>query len=590
MRPEITLKYGRDPLISKRIFLDQRRAREQADRKAAMASAADGRIIRPRPEPDGELLPIVTFLGQTLASDLREKPPMRDASGNLVEVRVREPWDLHLLTADGTNAAADDTETLKAPPEPGLMLLTPICVELLVERYVRWHVRKDKTSYFAALPRRFVDALREYSPSDIPVVRAINTTPLVTMSGKVIDGVGLDRNTGLVHRIDPLLRSCLPAHAPSERDVRDAVNFLFDEWLADVALDKIGKSVAVMMALTLIERTLLSERPAFFITAGQRGGGKTTLIMMIVLAVLGRKAAAASWSEKSEERKKALFSYLRQGVACLVWDNIARGSAISCPHIEAALTAPEISDRVLGVSRVETAPSTTVHVFIGNSITPRGDMASRSFLLALNVTRPDPENRDFVHSDPLTWTHANRPKILRALYTVLVAGAMKRPQNQLAKTRFKTWWSLVGWSMEYAASLDGTKVDCTELLRAGEVSDEEASAASAALTIIHEIWGVENFTARDVVKVMTPELAESQKVDDAEKARAGSITDALGELGGKRLDRPTAHSIGKFFQKHLVGRPVWIGCGQKFATLRKSVAHNANTYHVDVSVPGKPNR
>ena len=134
MRPEITLKYGRDPLISKRIFLDQRRAREQADRKAAMASAADGRIIRPRPEPDGELLPIVTFLDQTLASDLREEPPMRDASGNLVEVRVREPWDFHLLTADGTNAAADDTETLKAPPEPGLMLLTPICVELLVRR------------------------------------------------------------------------------------------------------------------------------------------------------------------------------------------------------------------------------------------------------------------------------------------------------------------------------------------------------------------------------------------------------------------------------------------------------------------------
>ena len=32
MRPEITLirKYGRDPLMSKRIFLDQRRAREQA--------------------------------------------------------------------------------------------------------------------------------------------------------------------------------------------------------------------------------------------------------------------------------------------------------------------------------------------------------------------------------------------------------------------------------------------------------------------------------------------------------------------------------------------------------------------------------
>ena len=61
------------------------------------------RIIRPRPEPDGELTPTVTFLDQILASDQREEPPMRDASGNLVEVRVREPWALHLLTSDGTN-------------------------------------------------------------------------------------------------------------------------------------------------------------------------------------------------------------------------------------------------------------------------------------------------------------------------------------------------------------------------------------------------------------------------------------------------------------------------------------------------------
>src|ERR1700731_1123409 len=50
---------------------------------------------------------------------------------------------------------------------------------------------------------------------------------------------------------------------------------------------------------------------------------------------------------------------------------ISRGSAISCSHIEAALTATEISDRVLGVSQVETVSSTTVQIFTGNSITAR---------------------------------------------------------------------------------------------------------------------------------------------------------------------------------------------------------------------------
>ena len=331
------------------------------------------------------------------------------------------------------------------------MQLTPTCIEMLLERYVRWSVVKGKASYFGALPRPFVDALMQFSPSAIPVARAINTAPLISMSGNVIDGIGLDRNTGLVHRIDPLLRACLPANPPTEQDVRNALSFLLDEWLIDVALDPVGKAVAIMLAMTLIERALLPERPAFFVTAGQRGGGKTTLVNMITLAVLGRRAAAAGWSWKDEERRKALFAYLRQGVACLAWDNIARGSAISCPHIEAALTAAEISDRVLGVSTVETVPSTTVQIFTGNSITPRGDMASRSLMVALNVDRPDPENRSFAHADPLAWTQANRPRIVRALYTLLIAGALSRPSGQEAKTRFKTWWSLVGWPMEYAA-------------------------------------------------------------------------------------------------------------------------------------------
>jgi hypothetical protein len=91
---------------------------------------------------------------------------------------VREPWALHLLTADGTNAAAEDAETMKAPAEPGLARLTPIGVEMLVEGYVRWVVQKKNTNYFGALPGPFVAALMEFSPSGVPVARAINTAPL----------------------------------------------------------------------------------------------------------------------------------------------------------------------------------------------------------------------------------------------------------------------------------------------------------------------------------------------------------------------------------------------------------------------------
>jgi hypothetical protein len=274
--------------------------------------------------------------------------------------------------------------------------------------------------YYAALPTPFTKALVEYPNSAIPVVRAINTAPLVTASGRLIDGAGLDRSTGLVHRSDPVLRSCLPVGKPTEEDIRCSLSFLLHEWLVDAALDPVGKCVALLLALTLLQRALLPERPAFFVTAGQRGGGKTTLVNMITAAVLRRRAAAAAWSENTEERKKTLFSYFRQGGATLIWDNINRGSTISCPHIEAALTASEISDRVLGVSCVETVPATTIQMFTGNSIAPRGDMASRSFVVSLNVDRPDPENRTFTHADPLEWTQANRGKIMRAFVYDLV--------------------------------------------------------------------------------------------------------------------------------------------------------------------------
>ena len=172
---------------------------------------------------------------------------------------------------------------------------------------------------------------------------------------------------------------------------------------------------------------------------------------------------------------------------------------------------------------------------------------------------------------------------------MLIAGALNRPKQQEAKTRFKTWWSIVGWPMEYAAGMLGTTVNCTDLMRAGEVGDEEASAASAALTILREIWGGGAFTAKDVVKAMTPAVSAwstPTNLEDANKAKAEAIADALGELVGRRLDRPTAHSIGKLFQKRLVGRPAWIGDGQTVATLLKFTGHGENTYRVDVS-PGQ---
>ena len=90
------------------------------------------------------------------------------------------------------------------------------------------------------------------------------------------------------------------------------------------------------------------------------------------------------------------------------------------------------------------------------------------------------------------------------------------------------------------------------------------------------------------MRVIEPKFNGSSlaPVSDDAKEIADALFDALSELAGKRLDRPTAHSLGKLFQKRLVDRPAWILNGETVAILRKSPGHNENDYWVDVSALG----
>ena len=79
---------------------------------------------------------------------------MRDATGNIIEVRTIAPWGLHLLTATGSNAARRRTvmQSLPAPPEPVIVRLTPVGVGVLIERYVRFEAKEHEVHHPTKLP------------------------------------------------------------------------------------------------------------------------------------------------------------------------------------------------------------------------------------------------------------------------------------------------------------------------------------------------------------------------------------------------------------------------------------------------------
>jgi hypothetical protein len=433
---------------------DQRRAEDIRDRQNTVR--ADARIRLPVPSPDAERLPVVTAIEDVFLAATGAEPPMRSLDGWPTEVRERPPALLHELTADGANE--DEVPNTRLPP-PAMPLLSPhdrYSLAHLIERHMAFVTKTKEGEVPAAVPPVFVDHCLNYRDSKLPLVSAAVTAPLVLPDGTLLMPDGLDRARKLVFRIEPDLRNLMPNPRDcTPASAAHALDFLVNDWLCDVSADFAGRCVLIAYALTIIERVLLPERPAFFITAGKRGGGKTTAVMMITLAVTGKKPAAAAWSFNEDERRKAMLAHPPEGLPALVWDNIPLGSSLSCSTLEAVLTSESYSDRVLGISKKITVSTQTVMAFTGNNIGPCGDLTSRSLRAPLDVDRPDPENRDFTHPDPVAWTLNNRGKILSALYTVLMANTrlhQARAERPLAKTRFKTWWHLVGSAIEQAAA------------------------------------------------------------------------------------------------------------------------------------------
>ena len=485
-------------------------------RKAEAAHKAEEALLRrrlerddPRPElrvplMNAPWLPVMAALDEVLSQPAPE-PPTRDVDGFIVAVRMRRVANMHGLDAANANEGVAKDDRLPAPEQYLLTRLDKMQTAELIERHIDYVNLSGRSVH---LPTNFVEHYLQRDGDALPLVATVGIAPVVLPDGQVLaQEYGLERKRGIIWRVPkeiialiPRREECTPAACAK------ALRFLTEEWLCDVEADFVGKCTAISAALTIIERMQLDNRPTYSATAGKAGGGKTTLLQMIITAVTGVNAAAAAWSDNVEERRKALMSYLLEGVAYIIWDNIKNGSQISCPNIERACTIDIYSDRLLGVNTIAAASAGAIQFFTGNNITLVGDLKTRDLNIRLQVNRPDPENREFQHPYPVEWTKEHRAKILRNLYTILLGNPeLTKPLDAPSKTRFKTWWRLVGSAVEHAAKCmrkeQGliSEIDFEKLFLEQRQQEEEAMSKADALLAMKEQWPRE-FTAADMVK------------------------------------------------------------------------------------------
>ena len=540
----------------------QREARARALAARQQVAQQAGRTLVPRPAVDAPVTPVMRYLDEHLTTDELE-PPMRNIDGIPVEARERNPSiDFHELTSEGDNEAGLEGAAkaqLPAPPIPLISEHDATSLTIMVERYLDFYVETATSVRDVAPPAGFLTHYAAYRDSKLPIVRAVATMPLVLPNRRLLSSNGLDRKNGIVFRIPPELMKFIPdPGAITKAEILRAITFLLDDWLGDVTADLANKCVLLAMALSIIERSILEQRPAFFVTAGRRGGGKTTALNLVSVATTGKRAAASAWSAADEnERRKNLLATLMEGLPFVVWDNIARGARISSPCIEAALTSATYSDRLLGESRIVTAPTSTIMAFTGNNIAAKGDMCSRSLTAYIDVDRPDPENRTFKHPDPFAWTLEHRGDILKALFMILLGDSARMAAGSGSATRFKTWDQCCGAPIERAAELyraaapDKAKnpVSFGDLLKGAEEASDDTLEDVEVLLALEKVWdsscvfeSAKGFKAKDVVRELSGDTF-GRLVDVRDWFNDGGKLNVSPKLVGRRL-------------ANLVGNPV----------------------------------
>jgi hypothetical protein len=134
----------------------------------------------------------------------------------------------------------------------------------------------DEEGRSVHLPMQFVRHFLTRFDDDLPIIVAIATLPIILADGGILAYEDdIDELRGIDFVIPKEVMALLPRREDCTPEaVKKAMQFLTDDWLCDVDTDYAGKATLIAAALSIIERSLLPNRPAFFVTAGRRGSGK----------------------------------------------------------------------------------------------------------------------------------------------------------------------------------------------------------------------------------------------------------------------------------------------------------------------------
>lgn len=454
-----------------------------------------------------------------------------------------EAWPTHglyvrgrLLVQVARTESAERLPWLRRPE--GGPVIVPVEVEAIkdrLDRAARW-ARYRRGDLVPARPPDWVARqILARLGWPFPLLTGVVETPTLRSDGTVLETSGYDPGTGLLY-----LPNTDYAAVPeiSRPEVAAYVQQLLDPVCDFPFVDDSDRAAYVAAVLSLVARHAIpGPVPAFPIVAPVPGAGKGLLARLIALIGTGREPAIMTMPGDEIEFRKRLLVLAIAGTPVVQLDNVS--GSIGSDQLAAALTLTEFTDRLLGVSRLVTAPLTATWLLTGNNLRFGRTLGRRMVPIALNPRCEHPEDRaDFRYPDAVGHVKAQRPRLVIAALALLRAYVSegRPPHGRPRMGSFEAWDDLVRGAVVWAGLADPAATDDPTKAR-GRVraeADEDIDAFDDLLQALEAAFGTKSFRVADVVP----------KAEADTQLKAALQVSASPTKGGS----PTSKSIGLAFR------------------------------------------
>ena len=206
---------------------------------------------------------------------------------------------------------------------------------------------------------------------------------------------------------------------PTHKAAQDALELL-GGLLSEFHFVSVADKAAALSAIfTAVVRPTLPHAPAFHVRAPTMGSGKTYLCELIGAFAGPGLNNKVSYPTSSEEATKVILSLLLTSPAVIEFDDMDTDWT---PHgvIKRMLTAEQITDRILGVSKTAAVGTRTLILGSGNNVGPIRDLLRR--VVTINIDPRCEAPAAITYKDkPRERVRKHRGKYVAAVLTIIMA-------------------------------------------------------------------------------------------------------------------------------------------------------------------------